>query len=44
MHVPDPATMRGAVAVEAGTVLFVVGGEPGVVFSPSGWDTEPLPR
>ena len=44
MHVPDPSTMRGAVAVEAGTVLFVVGGEPGAIFSPSGWDTGPLPH
>jgi hypothetical protein len=43
LYVPDPATMRGAVAREAGTVMLVVGGEPGVVFTPSDWDTEPLP-
>jgi hypothetical protein len=43
LYVPDPATMRGVVAREAGTVMLVVGGEPGVVFTPSDWDTEPLP-
>jgi hypothetical protein len=44
VHVPAPATKRGAYAREAGTVLLAIGGEPGVVYSPSGWDTEPLPR
>jgi hypothetical protein len=43
VHVPDPAVMRGAVAREAGTVLLAVGAEPGAVYSPSAWDTEPLP-
>jgi hypothetical protein len=43
LYVPDPATMRGVVAREAGTVMFVVGGETGAVFTPSEWDTEPLP-
>ncbi len=42
LYVPDPATTRGVVAREAGTVMLVVGGEPGAVFTPSGWDTEPL--
>jgi hypothetical protein len=42
LYVPDPTTTRGAVAREAGTVLFAVGAEPGAVFSPSDWDTEPL--
>ena len=42
LHVPDPTTMRGAVAREAGTSLLVVGAEPGAVFEPSSWDTEPL--
>jgi mannose-6-phosphate isomerase-like protein (cupin superfamily) len=42
LHVPDPTTMRGALAREAGTSLLVVGGEPGAVFEPSSWDTEPL--
>jgi hypothetical protein len=44
LHVPDPAVVRGVVAKEAGTVMFVVGGEPGCVFAPSDWDTEPLPE
>jgi hypothetical protein len=43
LYVPDPATVRGAVARDAGTVLLVIGGEPGAVFKPSDWDTEPLP-
>jgi len=43
LYVPDPATVRGVVAREAGTVMLVVGGEPGAVFKPSDWDTEPLP-
>ena len=44
LYVPDPATVRGVVAKEAGTVMFVVGGEPGCVFTPSEWDTVPLPE
>jgi hypothetical protein len=43
LYVPDPATVRGVVAREAGTVMLVVGAEPGAVFTPSDWDTEPLP-
>jgi hypothetical protein len=43
LYVPDPATMRGAVAREAGTAMLIVGAEPGAVFTPSDWDTEPLP-
>ena len=43
LYVPDPATVRGAVALEAGTTMFVVGAEPGAAFTPSDWDTEPLP-
>ena len=43
LYVPDPATVRGAVAREAGTTMLVVGAEPGAVFTPSEWDTEPLP-
>jgi len=42
LHVPDPATVRGVVAREAGTTMFVVGAEPGAVFTPSEWDTAPL--
>jgi hypothetical protein len=44
LYVPDPATMRGVVAKEPGTVMFVVGAEVGVAFKPSDWDTEPLPK
>jgi hypothetical protein len=44
VYVPDPGTTRGAVALEAGTTLLVVGAEPGAVFSPSVSDTEPLPQ
>ena len=43
LYVPDPATVRGAVAHEAGTTMLVVGAEPGTVFTPSAWDMEPLP-
>jgi mannose-6-phosphate isomerase-like protein (cupin superfamily) len=43
LYVPDPATVRGAVALEAGTTMFVVGAEPGAAFTPSDWDTVPLP-
>jgi mannose-6-phosphate isomerase-like protein (cupin superfamily) len=43
LYVPDPATVRGVVAREAGTVMFVVGAKPGVAFAPSKWDTAPLP-
>ena len=43
LYVPDPATERGVVARDAGTVMLVVGAEPGAVFTPSEWDTEPLP-
>jgi len=44
LYVPDPATMRGVVALEAGTTMFVVGAEPGATFAPSDWDTAPLPE
>ena len=44
LYVPDPATVRGAVALEADTTMFVVGAEPGAAFAPSDWDTEPLPE
>ena len=44
VYVADPAVVRGAIAQEAGTVMLVVGAEPGAVFAPSDWDTEPLPE
>ena len=43
LYVSDPATLRGAVALEAGTAMLIVGAEPGAVFTPSEWDTGPLP-
>jgi hypothetical protein len=43
LYVADPATVRGAVAREAGTAMLIVGAEPGAVFEPSEWDTEALP-
>lgn len=43
LYVPDPATVRGVVAQEAGTVMLVIGAKPGVAFTPSRWDTAPLP-
>jgi hypothetical protein len=38
VHVRDPAAARGAVAREAGTVLLVMGGEPGVPYTVSPWE------
>ena len=43
VYVPDPASVRGAVASEPVTALFAVGGEPGCAYTPSEWDREPLP-
>ncbi|HMS60801.1 MAG TPA: hypothetical protein PKD63_00860 [Solirubrobacteraceae bacterium] len=36
----DPALRRQAVALEAGTVVFAVGGPAGEVFVPSPWEDE----
>jgi len=44
VYVPNPESTRGAIAREAGTTLLAVGAEPGAVFTPSDWDTEPLPH
>jgi len=45
VFVPDPATRRGATAVEAETVVLVVGGTRGEPFEPSPWESwlEALP-
>jgi len=40
---PDPAVLRGVVAKEPDTVMFVIGAEAGKAFAPSDWDKEPLP-
>ncbi len=37
VHVPDPATKRGAVGT-AGTTILAVGAKPGAIFEPSGWE------
>jgi len=39
VFVPDPASSRAAVADEAGTVVLGIGGEPGVAFTPSTWES-----
>ena len=38
VYVPDPATVRSAVARAAETVVIGIGGEPGAVFAPSSWE------
>jgi hypothetical protein len=43
VYVPDPTSARGAIGQEAGTTLLAIGAEPGAVFVPSAWDTDPLP-
>ena len=40
VHVPDPVVVRGASALEAGTTLLAVGGEPGKAFEESPWERE----
>ncbi len=39
VHVPDPATMRGAVAQQAPATVLTVGAPPGQPFSPRAWET-----
>jgi hypothetical protein len=43
VYVRDPALMRVARALEAGTTVLAVGGEPGSVFAVSPWERESLP-
>jgi mannose-6-phosphate isomerase-like protein (cupin superfamily) len=38
VYVPDPASIRSAVAHEAGTTVVVFGGTPGEAFSVSPWE------
>jgi quercetin dioxygenase-like cupin family protein len=42
--VRDPALVREAVALEAGTLVLAVGGRPGVAFTPSIWEENFLTR
>ena len=39
VFVPDPASVRGALAAEAGTLVVVIGARPGEVYAPSAWET-----
>jgi mannose-6-phosphate isomerase-like protein (cupin superfamily) len=38
VYVPDPDSMRGAVAEEDGTTILCLGGTPGEAFSVSPWE------
>ena len=38
VFVRDPAVRRGAVALEAGTIVLTVGAKPGAVYEPGGWE------
>jgi len=38
VHVPDPASRRSATAAEPNTTVLVVGGTPGEVNRPGGWE------
>jgi hypothetical protein len=40
VYVADPSVLRGATALEAGTTLIAVGGEPGKAFEVSEWERE----
>lgn len=40
VYVEDPAVLRGATALEAGTTLIAVGGEPGKAYEVSDWERE----
>ena len=44
VYVRDPRVRRGARAREAGTVVFVAGGTPGVAFEVSPWEREEFPE
>jgi hypothetical protein len=44
VYVRDPAVVRGAKAVEPGTTLLAVGGEPGRAFEPSPWERKYVGR
>jgi hypothetical protein len=40
LYVRDPALRRGATALEPGTTLLAIGGEPGKAFEVSSWEQE----
>jgi tetratricopeptide (TPR) repeat protein len=39
VFVADPSSKRSAIAQEAGTTVFAVGGKPGEAFKPRAWET-----
>jgi mannose-6-phosphate isomerase-like protein (cupin superfamily) len=43
VFVPDPAVRRGARAVEPGTTVLAIGGEPGVAYTVSDWESKYFP-
>ena len=40
VHVRDPEALRGATALEPGTTLLAIGGEPGRAYEVSAWEQE----
>lgn len=42
VYVPDPDVVRSAKALEPGTTVLAVGGEPGAAYSVSKWEREEL--
>ena len=42
VFVADPALKRGAIAQDAGTTVFAVGGKPGEAYKPRAWETNAL--
>ena len=40
VFVPDPAVRRSARALEPGTTVLAIGGEPGVAYTVSDWETK----
>lgn len=44
LAVLDPALVREAVALEAGTLVLAVGGRPGIAFAPAQWEDNFLAR
>jgi mannose-6-phosphate isomerase-like protein (cupin superfamily) len=42
VHIPDPEVARGATALEPGTTLVAIGGEPGKAYEVSRWEQQHL--
>ena len=40
VYVEDPAVVRGATALEPGTIMIAIGGQPGSAFEVSHWERE----